>query len=121
MKALTSTLIAAFLATGTLSAHVAAAESQGLEKCRAEVTNYYGVEDFKYVGQRRARDGIQMKFAIASHDASTGNTSTRMATCLLQPQNMQASIVENNGAMMADIHKSLAASMTASVAVPAGR
>lgn len=117
MKALTSAVISTLLATGILAANTAAADDRGMEQCQTEVSNYYGsAVDSKYVGQRRFRDGIQMKFAVSSHDATTQYTTTRMAICRLGAQSQQASIVDDNASMMVEISDSLAASMVVPVA-----
>ena len=107
MKIIISTALTAFLATGVLSVQAAGVDEKGLDQCKVQVADYYGVDDYKYVGQRRFRDGVQVKFAVQVQDTDTGYTATRLATCWLGNENMQASIGEGGGATIADVYDSI--------------
>ena len=107
MKILTSTVLTAFLTMGVVSVHAAGVDEKGLDQCQEQVADYYGVDDYKYVGQRRFRDGVQMKFAVQVQDTATGYTATRLATCWLGNENMQASTGEGGGATIADVYDSI--------------
>jgi hypothetical protein len=105
MKALHTAVLASIFATG---AAVATADDQEMAQCKEQVDNYYGgVADMQYVGQRRFRDGKEMKFAVNNTDSTTGYTSTRVATCWLGAENMQASMTADDAPMVADVYDSI--------------
>ena len=109
MKAIYTAVLATVFATG---AGIATAGGQDMEQCKQQVDSYYGgVQDMKYVGQRRFRDGKEMKFAVSSTDADTGYTSTRIATCWLGAENMQAAVGQNDEPMVADVYDSITQSI----------
>jgi hypothetical protein len=115
MKTFASVVLTAVVASGVCSLQVAAADGQQLAQCQNQVVEYYdGVADVRYVSQRRFRDGTQMKFAVAVEDSSTGYKATRLATCWLGSENMQAAADTGAEITVADIYDSV----TDSIVVP---
>lgn len=115
MKRFASVALTTVIASGAVSLQVAAADEQQLAQCQGQVMEYYGgVEDVRYVSQRRFRDGTQMKFAVAVEDASTGYTATRLATCWLGSENMRAATDSGADIAVADIYDAV----TDSIVVP---
>lgn len=114
MKAIYNMVLAGVVATGATFAS-AAADNSDMAQCKAQVDSYYGgVDELKYVGQRRFRDGKEMKFAVNSTDAETGYTSTRIATCWLGAENAQASAPGADGPMVADVYNAVTDSIVPS-------
>jgi hypothetical protein len=108
MKALISAALTAFLASATFTAHASGVDQGDLEQCKSQVSDFYGgAHDMQYVGQRRFPDGTQMKFAVHNEDATTGYTTTRMATCWLGAENMQANADQGDGPMVADVYDAI--------------
>lgn len=115
MKALASVALTTVIAGGTFSGYVAAADEQQVGQCQDQVEQYYGgVDDVRYVSERRFRDGIQMKFAVGFEDSVTGYTSTRLASCWLGKENMQAAADTGAEITVADIYDAV----TESIIVP---
>ena len=115
MKRFASLALTTFVASGAFSLQVSAADEQQLAQCQSQVMEYYGgVEDVRYVNQRRFRDGTQIKFAVAVEDSSTGYKATRLATCWLGSENMQAATDTGAEIAVADIYDSV----TDSIVVP---
>ena len=115
MKTFASVALTTVIASGAFSLQVVAADEQQLVQCQDQVVEYYGgADDVRYVSQRRFRDGTQMKFAVAVEDASTGYTATRLATCWLGRENMQAATDTGTEITVADIYDSV----TDSIVVP---
>ena len=108
MKTVTSAALTAILATATFTAHAAGVDQGDLEQCESQVSAYYGgAEDMQYVGQRRFLDGTQMKFAVRNEDATTGYTTTRLATCWLGAENLQANANQGDGPVVADVYNAI--------------
>jgi hypothetical protein len=108
MKTLSSAALTAILATATLTAHASGVDKGDLEQCKSQVSEYYGgAREMQYVGQRRFRDGTQMKFAVHTEDATTGYTTTRVATCWLGAENLQANSDRGDGPMVADVYDAI--------------
>ena len=116
MKTFTSVALITVFASSAFSLQAAAAaDEQQLSQCQEQVVEYYGgVDDVRYVSQRHFRDGTQMKFAVAVEDASTGYTATRLATCWLGSENMQAATDTAAEITVADIYDAV----TDSIVVP---
>jgi hypothetical protein len=114
MKTFASVALTTVVASGAFSLQVAAADEQQLLQCQDRVIEYYGgVDDVRYVSQRRFRDGTQIKFAVAVEDASTGYTATRLATCWLGSENIQAATDTAAEITVADIYDSVTDSIVA--------
>ena len=112
MNTLSSAALTAILATATFTAHAAGVDQGDLEQCKSQVSDYYGGnDDMEYVSQRRFRDGTQMKFAVHNEDASTGYTTTRVATCWLGSGNLQAGTDQGNQPMVADVYDAITDSL----------
>lgn len=108
MKALSSAVLTAVLATATFTAHASGVDQGELEQCKSQVSDFYGgAHDMQYVGQRRFPDGKQMKFAVHNEDATTGYTTTRVATCWLGNENLQAKARQDNEPMVADVYDAI--------------
>ena len=108
MKTFSSAALTAILATATFTAHAAGVDQGDLEQCKSQVSDYYGDNhDMEYVSQRRFRDGTQMKFAVHNEDASTGYTTTRVATCWLGSSNMLAGADQGKQPMVADVYDAI--------------
>lgn len=115
MKRFACVALTTVVASGAVSLQVAAADEQQLAQCQNQVMEYYGgVEDVRYVSQRRFRDGTQMKFAVAVEDAGTGYKATRLASCWLGRENMQAATDTGAEIAVADIYDAV----TDSIVVP---
>lgn len=105
MNRISNAVFAFVIASGTAGAAQAAGVDQAsLEECKSQVSEYYGgASDVTYVGKRQYRDGLEMKLAVRSEDATTGYTTTRLAKCWLGADNYQAySHNERTEAMLAD-------------------
>jgi len=107
MKILSSAVLTIVMAGGSLTVQASGVDGDEREQCRAQVAEYYGgAQDMRYVGQRTFRDGTQMKFAVHNTDATTGYSTTRLATCWLGSENHQAysGNSKDTGEMVADIN-----------------
>jgi hypothetical protein len=114
MKGFARVALTTVVASGAFSLQVAAADEQQLAQCQNQVVEYYGgVEDVRYVSQRRFRDGTQMKFAVAVEDSSTGYKATRLATCWLGSENKQAATDTGAENAVADVYDSVTDSIVA--------
>lgn len=103
---------AIIIAAGPAAAQAARVDQADLEECKEQVDQYYGgVESMRYVGQRRFMDGTQMKFAVHQSDEESGYTTTRLATCWLGADNLQANAAETDGPMVADVYDSVTSSI----------
>ena len=108
MKTVTSAALTAILATASLTSHAAGVDQGDLEQCESQVSAYYGgADDMQYVGQRRFPDGTQMKFAVRNEDATTGYKTTRLATCWLGSENLQANADQSDGPVVADVYDAI--------------
>ena len=105
MKTFASVALTTVFATSVFSLQAAAADEQKVGQCQDQLVEYYGgADDVRYISQRRFRDGTQMKFAVAVEDSATGYTATRLATCWLGSENMQASTNMDAEVTVADIY-----------------
>ncbi len=68
-----------------------AESGQAMEQCKSQVQGYYGeAADLRLVSKRQYVDGTRMKVAVRSHDAESGYTRSRFATCWVASEDSQA-------------------------------
>ena len=112
MNKVKTVAFAIIIAAGPAAAQAARVNQADMEQCKAQVDQYYGgVESMRYVSTRRFMDATQMKFAVNQSDAETGYTTTRLATCWLGSENLQANATESDEPMVADVYDSVTSSI----------
>ena len=104
MKTMNITVCTLFLSLGALSVNAAGVNDGELERCKSQLSEYYGeATEMRYVSKRQFRDGMQMHLAIHREDPATGYSTSQLASCWLGAENFQAYAHDGEEAVVTEV------------------